>query len=449
MMECKELNKKNIFAIPIGDFFDVAKEDLFILYAPLSGQSILVTNEELLKLENSVSSRMFDEECCNLINRMAQKADLPSLMMHEHPNELYQLDILLNYTCNFKCIYCYSAQGRSQKEIDWSNVQSILDYLFDPKREHKRPYAIHFSGGGEPLMSFSLLKKAVEYIECHSGKHKYSLGIVSNGSLLTPEIAQYLKEHDIEVAISFEILKELQNKERGQYDKVAANIDMLHNMGVKFGLRTTFTPESVTRMKDMIVELNNRFPYIKTIVFDTVLSTDLFNSPQELARYYKDYITHFYTAKEYAKTLGINIQSIAVETLQILRDRTCEGKIVLTPMGTISACSRISSPLEEFYESNIYGSVENGVVSIDNDKFKSIMAEHNIHTQKMCESCYAKWNCGGGCRLFYQSFPKEYIGSKCEFTKEGLRVELFHMLCERFYASTQQDLKSFIKQKIK
>lgn len=448
MIECKLLNKKDIYAIPIGDFFDFDIERLFILYAPLSGQSILVTAEELLKLEKVEEGKIVDQDCLNTITRMTQKVELPSFMMHDNPDSLHQLDILLNYTCNLKCVYCYSAQGRSQKEIDWISIKAMLDYLFDSNKKQTRPYVIHFSGGGEPLMSFQLIKQTVEYIESHANNHKYSLGIVSNGSLLTTEIAQYLKNHNIEVAISFEILEELQNKERGQYEKVATNIDMLQNIGTKFGIRTTFTSESVQRMSDMIKELHRRFPYIKTIVFDTVLSADLFHTPDELSAYYRNYIREFYNAKQYAKQLGIHLSSIAVETLQIIRDRTCEGKMVLTPMGTISACSRVSSPLEKLYDTNIYGSVKDGKIVLDSNKFRSIMDEHNIYTQKMCEHCYAKWNCGGGCRLFYQSFSNEYVMPKCRFTKESLRIELFYMLCEKFYISTNRDLKSFIKEKI-
>ena len=50
------------------------------------------------------------------------------------------------------------------------------------------------------------------------------------------------------MAVSFEILKYFQNLERGSYDKVAANIDMMLDMGYSFGIRTTFTLDSVCQM---------------------------------------------------------------------------------------------------------------------------------------------------------------------------------------------------------
>ena len=86
-----------------------------------------------------------------------------------------------------------------------------------------------------------------------------------------------------------------------------------------------------------------------------------------------------------------------------------------------------NASFEKLYDTNIYGSVKDGKIVLDNNKFRSIMDEHNIYTQKMCEYCYAKWNCGGGCRLFYQSFSNEYVMPKCRFTKESLRIELFYM----------------------
>lgn len=448
-MNCIYLNRHDIYAIPIGDFWGIEQERIFMLYAPLRGSSLLLERKMVEDLEECASGKLVDSSLKNMIAQLSTSANLPFYKMHEEPDHLFQVDILLNYTCNFKCIYCYSAKGRSNQTIKWEYIKAVVDYLFCSGKKQKRPYRINFSGGGEPLLSFDLIRRTTEYIERVAGKYRYMLGLVTNGSLLTSEIADYLNEHKIKIAVSFEILEELQNKERGQYDKVVSNIEMLLHRNVPFGIRTTFTHESVKQMREMIKELHLRFPTIKNVVFDVVLSPDLFKEVSDLRAYYQDFLSEYYAAKSLASSLGINVESIAVETLSMLRDRTCEGKIVLTPTGSISACSRVSSPLEKDYTDFVYGEVKDGSLIFDKRKFQIIMSENNIYTQAICKDCFAKWNCGGGCRLFHKSFSEDFLPAKCDFTKEGLRIELFHSLCEKFEKKQNEDLYAYIAKKIK
>ena len=133
----------------------------------------------------------------------------------------------------------------------------------------------------------------------------------------------------------------------------------------------------------------------------------------------------------------------------MIRDRTCEGKIVLTPMGTISSCARISSPQEKLYDDYIYGMIEDGKGLVFNyEKFKNIMATNNIYTQPMCANCFAKWNCGGGCRLFHDSFSPDFEEVRCRFVRKGLKQQMFDVLAENFRKSSNMDLRDFIFKKI-
>ena len=142
------------------------------------------------------------------------------------------------------------------------------------------------------------------------------------------------------------------------------------------------------------------------------------------------------------------MESVAVEMLSMVRDRTCEGKIVLTPMGTISGCARVSSPLEERYQDYIYGSVENGELCFDQERFKGIIAESNIYSQPMCADCFARWNCGGGCRLFHHAFNPDYEAVRCDFVRKALKTQVFKVLSSNFMKSAGMDLKEYISDKI-
>lgn len=449
-MEFPTLTKNHIFAIPAGDYWGVESHRLYLVYAPLNGRISLADPQTVQELEKCAGGHPCSEDRRKALSVFQAKGSVPVHYLPESPHDLYQIDILTNYTCNFRCVYCYSAAGRSSRQVDFNDIKAVVDYLFCSGKEQKNPYIINFSGGGEPLMSFPLIRQTVEYIsQVSRGKdYKYNIGLVTNGSLITPEIIDYLQDRQVDMAVSFEILERLQNKERGSYDKVAANIDMMLERGFSFGIRTTFTPQSVGCMCEMIEELARRFPKLKKVVYDTVLAPDLFPTPESLAVYYDTFLEEFYKAKSLGAAKGIAVESVAVETLSMVRDRTCEGKIVLTPMGTLSSCARVSSPKERLYESYVYGKVENGRLVFDEDRFRHIISQSNIYSQSMCAGCFAKWNCGGGCRLFHHSFAPEYEEVRCTFARKALKKQLLRVLSDNFRQSAGVDLDSYIAGKL-
>lgn len=437
-MDFQLLTDKNIFAIPVGEAFEKMPDDVCIIYAPLNGNMTLATRKMVEELEQAVSGDNQSEEQSNLLQRLTKEGYFPVYRLPKSPHEMFQIDILSNYTCNFKCIYCYSAAGRSSQQAKFEDIKAVIDYLFKSGKKQINPYIINFSGGGEPLLSFPLIKQTISYIHeiTANTNYRYSLGVVTNGSLLTEDIALYFKENVVDVAVSFEILEDLQNKERGSYDKVSKNIDMLNKFEVPFGIRTTFTPESVTRMSEMVEELHRRYPYFRKVVYDTVLAPALFPTPQDLETYYDNFINGFYAAKALGAKHDILVQSIAVEMLQMVRDRTCQGKIVLTPSGSISSCARVSSPKETLYNEHIYGEIKDGELLMDEQRFSDIMSECNIYSQRICHNCYAKWNCGGGCRLFNQSFSEPFQQVRCNFVRKAVKRQALLMLSERYNNAT-------------
>ena len=51
--------------------------------------------------------------------------------------------------------------------------------------------------GGEPLLEFPLLKKAVEYSEQQFEGKKLTFNITTNGTLLNDEMIYFFQEHDV------------------------------------------------------------------------------------------------------------------------------------------------------------------------------------------------------------------------------------------------------------
>ena len=163
-MNQANLNKENIFAIPVGDLWGVREDRIYMLYAPLNGHISLASESNVNELEACASGSPIDGDTTKFLSVFKAKGNVPVHYLPKTPHELYQIDILANYTCNFKCIYCYSAAGRSSRQIDFNHIKSVIDYLFCSGKKQDNPYIINFSGGGEPLLSFDLIRQTVAKI---------------------------------------------------------------------------------------------------------------------------------------------------------------------------------------------------------------------------------------------------------------------------------------------
>ena len=107
------------------------------------------------------------------------------------------LKIQLGFSCNYSCNYC------SQKFVDrgdQTNVKlvekflsNIDTWLFDAPRR------IEF-WGGEPFVYWKLLKPLAESLRTKFPKTRFS--VITNGSLLTYDINQWLEDLNFHVAIS-------------------------------------------------------------------------------------------------------------------------------------------------------------------------------------------------------------------------------------------------------
>lgn len=443
-----EISEKDyIFFIPVGEWFNKDSKCVYLIYAPLKGMFVLGTKPMTEELKLAFDGKSENEDAIKTANSFICSADIQFDKMRHDTKQLYEIEILANNICNFSCVYCYSAKGRSTQRLSLESIKTLVDFLFSDKHYSKRPYAIHFSGGGEPLLSFDIIQQVIPYIKqayTTGNHHPFTLGLVTNGSLLTLPIAQYLHDNGVEIIISFEILKDLQNKERGSYDKVAGNIRVMQENNIPFGVRTTFTPDSVHRMGEMIEEVHQTIPRIKNLTFDVVLAPDLFHNPRELEEYYDAFLEEYYKTKQQAQKYGISIYCVAAEPLYNLRDRACFGKLVLTPWNSITACARVSSPQERVYDKYVFGKIEDSNLVIDNDKFSEIVSDKNVYTNPVCWNCFAKWNCGGGCRLMHDSFESDFVESYCKFQRKALVRQIIENINRRFITSKGKSIYEYI-----
>jgi len=214
------------------------------------------------------------------------------------------------------------------------------------------------------------------------------------------------------------VLEDVQNRQRGKYKKVCEGINYLIENGIYPGIRSTITRLNVHRMEEMVYEMVSKFPALGGIAFEPVLNPSLFADAFQLVAYYNAFIDHYFKAAELGSDFQLYVGNTVVLDAETCKERACLSKFTLTPEGEITACSRISSSKEDYYEYFRYGAIgEKGELIIDSKKLERIM-QNNVYAYLECSSCIAKWHCGGGCLLARYCNNPEYFDCYCDFVRK-------------------------------
>ena len=179
---------------------------------------------------------------------------------------------VLTNICNMSCVYCQAKDDVSvvchkmTKEVAEKSVDIALS---SPSR-----YLTFEFQGGEPLANFEVLKHIIEYTEEHKRGKNICYSIVTNLSLMTEEILDYLIEHKVNISTSIDGNKEIHDENRrfhneaGTFDTVISQIRKIQDRGYEVGAIQTTTKQSLSKAKEIIdtyVELNQTGIFIRPL----------------------------------------------------------------------------------------------------------------------------------------------------------------------------------------
>jgi len=415
-----ELDNQNIFTVPVGHYFDKEESDVYLVYAPLSGNMLLADNDTIHKMEQ-VLQQTLEDEAINILLQSLTDTYETTIETIQHLEDYRVLYVLPNYICNFSCSYCYSAKGRSDKKLSSRHLKAVLDYFIDKQRCHGEPLKITFVGGGEPMLSWALVKFGLEYASSLANKQgiKLYFGLITNGSIINDEMIETLLYYHVTPRISFEVIEEIQNKQRGHYLKVCSNIDRMLDVGINCEIRSMITPDNVHRLEEMTLEMINRFPAITHYYYDPILDANTFHEVEFTRNFYSIYNQSFMRSRQIANKNRKEVRNAVSRSLETVVKRYCNGEFCLTPEGTLSICLEVSSPQEKEYLKHIYGYIdENNTLQIDQDKFNFLKEKEMANNNPKCASCFIKWNCGGGCMANNNKYTPEILNVICDATRK-------------------------------
>lgn len=447
-MNPASLKKLNIYSIPVGKYFNVNDNKCQLVYAPLSNQFFLSTPDEVEKLDKlALEGNLSDPTLAKLTAHSESSAE----NVEVSTDTFCTLHLLLNEKCNFHCKYCYSASGRSNAELDMKKISRMLDFFLSKNRKAVKDRTIMFMGGGEPVLSWKILKEATLLAEKKAGENDISLhlAVTTNGSILNDEIIRFFKEHNFTVQLSFEVLPDVQNEQRGSYDTVARNVVRLTEAGINNYVRATITEKNVNRIPEMVRYCHQHFPLVKKLSCQQVVDPEYFTSIEIVKDFFSNYFKSFMDGEAIADSFGITLRSSSSHLINYSkRERFCYNLVCLTPYGTLTVCPDVSSPNEPDYDKAVFGSINDEVLEIDKDKFNHISGG-TIHTLEKCRDCYARWNCGSGCPSSRRVYSQEIFDAICDHYRDMLTHSLIKALAQRYSNSSGRNLFSDIPAKLK
>jgi uncharacterized protein len=235
-----------------------------LVFNPENNTSIAVMNQPALAvLESFRSTRTIEHgDDVPLLYRMVKAGllkyggDLRSLPSSISPS----LSAWLHLTdrCNLRCSYCYLPHIR--EDMSLKTGQAVVEAVFRSAlihgyRQIKLKYA-----GGEPLLSFPLILQLHSHAARLAEEHSLPVEevVLSNGTLLTGDMAKTLKSLDIRLMISMDGKGHYHDRQRpyaggrGSFQDTARSVDLALAHGLVPTISVTVSGRTAEGLPDIM-----------------------------------------------------------------------------------------------------------------------------------------------------------------------------------------------------
>ncbi len=346
--------------------------------------------------------------------------------------------IITTDQCNFRCRYCFIEGNYINKKRDilkWSTAKKWINYFYK-HIETNEPTAIFY--GGEPLLNPEVVIKSIKLIRKWDKKLGINtrIGINTNGSVFSKELAKIFKKYNVTLAISLDGPPELHNSMRinkgdiGTFDMVKKNIERYHKAGVEISLSITISEHNYHFLPHIARWVIDNFPFIKSVGFNPPLDSLMFKNNID----YEEIMFNMYNAyrifrynKVYEDRIMRRIIPIIKEFPYLKDCAGCGNQIVLAPNGSIGSCHAFLGTKKFFIN----------VKDVNNFDFKkeSIFVMWNKITpvnKNECALCSFQLICGNACPYSAYMFTTNIFSKDIRMCKM-MPIFMKELLIDAYY----------------
>ncbi|MEK7989687.1 MAG: radical SAM protein [Thiotrichaceae bacterium] len=171
--------------------------------------------------------------------------------------------------CNLDCSYCYVNKTTEQmNEITGKNA--INQIIQTAKQKSFKTIKIKFAGG-EPLLNFKLIQTLHAYTQkqLESTKIKLQSVILTNGTLISEKISNWIKQNNIKLMLSIDGLFDTHDNQRPAKNGKSNFVQILHNLenhlfplNIKPDLSITVTQKNADKLAETVIwALERELPF--------------------------------------------------------------------------------------------------------------------------------------------------------------------------------------------
>jgi uncharacterized protein len=311
-------------------------------------------------------------------------------------------------SCNLRCRYCYHAEKENgqgpQRQMSRDVAVRAVDFLFERSGGLEDLVLVFF--GGEPLLNFETMRCVAEVAQekaTAAGKRVH-FALTTNGTLLTPEIVDFLEEKDVSVTVSLDGFQEIHDRYRRFPDgrpsygvilpRVSHLIERARKRPVVARVTVMDEPEKVPQILDHLLALGfveAGFAPVTTGHPDYQLSD---RQMDELLSVFRQLAQRFLEAVGEERFFGFsNLIDLLVSLHQgEVMNYPCGAGLGLFSVdagGRLFLCQRFTGE-EKFRMGDIFE-------GFDEERLGRFRQEAAICNKEECCHCWARTICTGGC----------------------------------------------------
>lgn len=315
--------------------------------------------------------------------------------------------IFTTNNCNLRCKYCYVK--RKNDFMDDRTYRAINERFLNMIDEKKMDMVIYRLAGGEPLLAFDKWKLHIAYFLNYAGEKGF-VSLITNLTILTDEMLNFMKTYDVGFGISLDSLK---------YSKPFAD--------------GSSSSSRVIKNIDRLIKHRGN----KNLDISTVIDDKSFDDICDLAHWIADrdlnwgvYLDHFFCGEiDVKRIVGKMIEVINIldsydydicnkfKFNNIKVNSKYEGCTAGEKLVTIGLDGWVYPCQTAIYGESVSSVFGNTDILDDFKKQKKYKLGYNYTVPKECSSCSIIDICGGGCKLHNKEKNKNYT---CDIMKHVL-----------------------------
>ncbi len=161
--------------------------------------------------------------------------------------------------CNMRCSYCFyfdEMQHRTHSSCGFMN-DTTIENIIKKALSHASEFCAFAFQGGEPMLAgLDFYKNVVRLQNKHNKKGvRITNALQTNGTLITPEFAEFFGENNFLIGVSMDGYEELHDANRkfadktGTFDEICRGVQLLEENNVDFNILTVLHSDTARNIK--------------------------------------------------------------------------------------------------------------------------------------------------------------------------------------------------------